>query len=194
MLLSCILAFLVDITLARWVSELSACNCKKPDLILLKDKTVLRPKASFFPKLVSAFHLQENIVLLSCCPAPVHPKEILVRRVHLSSSTRKPMHAHARVCENKVNTRHVLAHGPRCIIVCVSSRALSVLVWVPIGLYTTSSFSYMTWLASKWSLDSCLPVVTLACVSISASCFLIWSLTARLLTTFGLCLCIVPVC
>lgn len=39
----------------------------------------LRPKPSFIPKVVSAFHLEENIVLPTLCPAPKHPYKIAVQ-------------------------------------------------------------------------------------------------------------------
>lgn len=68
--------FLVAITSARRVSELAALSCKSPYLVLHKDKAVLRPQTSFLPKVVLAFHLNEDIVLPSLCPKPTHPKEV----------------------------------------------------------------------------------------------------------------------
>ncbi|CAJ0961645.1 unnamed protein product [Ranitomeya imitator] len=39
------------------------------------DKVVLRPAPSFLPKVVSSFHINEDIVLPSFCPAPTHRVE-----------------------------------------------------------------------------------------------------------------------
>lgn len=68
-------AFLVAITSIRRVSELAALSCKSPFLILHKDKVVLRPVQSFLPKVVSTFHINEDVVLPSFCPSPTHPQE-----------------------------------------------------------------------------------------------------------------------
>ncbi|XP_056403647.1 LOW QUALITY PROTEIN: cyclin-dependent kinase 12 [Hyla sarda] len=68
-------SFLVGVTSIRRVSELAALSCQPPFLILHQDKAVLRPVPSFQPKVVSSFHLNEDIVLPSFCPAPSHPKE-----------------------------------------------------------------------------------------------------------------------
>ena len=57
------LAFLIAISSARRVSELAALSCKEPYLICHKDKIVLRPHPTFLPKVVSAFHLNQDIVL-----------------------------------------------------------------------------------------------------------------------------------
>lgn len=51
------------ITSAWRVSLLAALSCKSPYLVLHKDKAVLRPHPLFLPKVVSAFHLNEDIVL-----------------------------------------------------------------------------------------------------------------------------------
>ncbi|CAJ0959122.1 unnamed protein product [Ranitomeya imitator] len=68
-------AFLVAITSIRRVSELAALSCRSPFLVMHQDKVVLRPVPSFLPKVVSAFHINEDIVLPSLCPSPVHPLE-----------------------------------------------------------------------------------------------------------------------
>ncbi|CAJ0928111.1 unnamed protein product [Ranitomeya imitator] len=65
-------AFLVAVTSIRRVSELAALSCQVPFLIFHQDKVVLRTSPSFLPKVVSSFHLNEDIVLPSLCPAPVH--------------------------------------------------------------------------------------------------------------------------
>ncbi|XP_073437645.1 uncharacterized protein [Dendrobates tinctorius] len=74
-LLSWKVAFLIAITSIRRVSELAALSCRSPYLILHQDKVVLRPVPSFLPKVVSPFHINEDIVLPSFCPAPAHPLE-----------------------------------------------------------------------------------------------------------------------
>lgn len=71
-LLSKKVAFLVAITSIRRVSKLAALSYRSPFLIMHKDQVVLRPVPSFLPKVVSAFHINEDIVLPSFCPSPTH--------------------------------------------------------------------------------------------------------------------------
>lgn len=40
-----------------------------------KDKVVLSQVPSFLLKVVSSFHIIEDIVLLAFCPSPSHPRE-----------------------------------------------------------------------------------------------------------------------
>lgn len=88
------MVFLVAITSARRVSELAALSCKSPYLIIHRDKVVLRQQPSFLPKVVLAFHLNEDIVLPSLCPKPTHPKVVALHsldvvralRVYLSAT------------------------------------------------------------------------------------------------------------
>lgn len=63
-------AFLGAITSVQSVSKLVVLRCKEAFEVLHKGKVVLRPKASFLPKVVSAFHLNQDIVHPSLCPAP----------------------------------------------------------------------------------------------------------------------------
>lgn len=66
---------------------------RKPHFFLHKDKVALRIRTSFLPKVVSAFYLNEDIVLPLLCSAPVHPEEIFLNcldvlraiRVYLSA-------------------------------------------------------------------------------------------------------------
>lgn len=64
---------LVSISCGYYISERGlkpgSPICKDPFLVLHKDKKFLRPLASFLPKMVSFFHLNQNIVLPSLCPA-----------------------------------------------------------------------------------------------------------------------------
>ncbi|CAJ0929552.1 unnamed protein product [Ranitomeya imitator] len=75
MFLSWKVVFLVAITSIRRVSELAALSCRPPFLRFHQDKVVLRPAPSFLPKVVSSFHINEDIVLPSFCPAPTHRVE-----------------------------------------------------------------------------------------------------------------------
>ncbi|CAJ0964457.1 unnamed protein product [Ranitomeya imitator] len=78
-----LVALLVVITSIRRVSEPAASSCRSPFLILHKDKVVLRPVPSFLPKVVSAFHINEDIVLPSLCPSPVHPLEKSLHKLNV---------------------------------------------------------------------------------------------------------------
>ncbi|CAJ0954493.1 unnamed protein product [Ranitomeya imitator] len=68
-------AFLVAVTSIRRVSELAALSCRAPFLAFHQDKVVLRPSPAFLPKVVSSFHLNEDIILPSFCPQPKHRVE-----------------------------------------------------------------------------------------------------------------------
>ncbi|XP_061443118.1 uncharacterized protein LOC133365362 [Rhineura floridana] len=74
-LLSFKVLFLVAITSARRVSELNALSVHKNFCVFHKDRVVLRTVPSFRPKVLSAFHCQQELVLPSFCPNPVHPLE-----------------------------------------------------------------------------------------------------------------------
>lgn len=74
-LLSWKVAFLIAITSIHRVSKLAALSCRSPFLVLHKDKVVLSPVLSCLPKVVSAFHISDDIVLPSFCPSPSHPLE-----------------------------------------------------------------------------------------------------------------------
>lgn len=52
----------IAITSARRVSELAALSCREPYLILHHDKVMLRPYPSFLPKVISGFHLNQDIL------------------------------------------------------------------------------------------------------------------------------------
>lgn len=63
--------FLVAIMSVRYVFELAAFSCKEPFLIPYKDHVVLHQTLSFLPKVVSIFHLSEDLVrFLPCSKAP----------------------------------------------------------------------------------------------------------------------------
>ena len=67
--------FLVAITSARRASELAALRIDEPYLTFHKDKVVLRPDVAFLPKVVSDFHVNQDIVLPTFFPAPTTPLE-----------------------------------------------------------------------------------------------------------------------
>ncbi|CAJ0954016.1 unnamed protein product [Ranitomeya imitator] len=52
------------------------------------DKVVLRPAPSFLPKVVSSFHINEDIVLPSFCPAPTHRVEKALHTLDLVRALR----------------------------------------------------------------------------------------------------------
>ncbi|XP_069820999.1 uncharacterized protein [Dendropsophus ebraccatus] len=87
-ILSFKVAFLVAVTSVRRISELAALSCRPPLLVLHQDKAVLRPVASFQPKVVSPFHLNEDIVLPSFCPAPSHPRERALHKLDVVRALR----------------------------------------------------------------------------------------------------------
>ncbi|XP_054826487.1 uncharacterized protein LOC129323798 [Eublepharis macularius] len=61
--LSMKVAFLVAATSARRVGELAALSCEPPYLKLHPEKVVLRTKVEFLPKVVSRFHLSQELIL-----------------------------------------------------------------------------------------------------------------------------------
>ncbi|MEE6520236.1 hypothetical protein FKM82_018068 [Ascaphus truei] len=69
------MAFLIAITSARRVGELQALSAKEPFLVIHQDKAVLRPVHQFLPKVVSPFHMNQEIVIPSFCPEPKNKKE-----------------------------------------------------------------------------------------------------------------------
>ncbi|CAJ0926027.1 unnamed protein product [Ranitomeya imitator] len=81
-------AFLVAITSIRRVSELAALSCRPLFLVIHQDKVVFRPPPSFLPKVVSTFHLNEDIVLPSFFPAPTHPLERSLNKLDLVRAVR----------------------------------------------------------------------------------------------------------
>uniref|UniRef100_A0A6I8RCF9 Tyr recombinase domain-containing protein n=1 Tax=Xenopus tropicalis TaxID=8364 RepID=A0A6I8RCF9_XENTR len=68
--------FLLAIASARRVSEISALSCQHPFLIFHADRAVLRTIPSFVPKVVSTFHINQDITIPSFCPHPASPKEV----------------------------------------------------------------------------------------------------------------------
>lgn len=61
--LTCKTTLLLALASARRVSELRALSCSAPFLIFHDDRAELRTHAGFLPKVVSAFHLNQPIVV-----------------------------------------------------------------------------------------------------------------------------------
>lgn len=62
-------AFLVAITTARRVGEISALVINQPYMQILEDRIILKPDPAFLPKVVSSFHKSQEIILPSFCEA-----------------------------------------------------------------------------------------------------------------------------
>lgn len=60
--LTCKVFFLVAFTSCRQVLELAVLSCRELFFVLHKYKVVLSPNAFFLPKMVSGFHLNEDII------------------------------------------------------------------------------------------------------------------------------------
>lgn len=67
--------FLVAITTARRVGEISALVHNPPYTQILDDRVILRTDPAFLPKVVTAFHRNTEVVLPSFCSSPSSAKE-----------------------------------------------------------------------------------------------------------------------
>ena len=96
---------------ARRVSELAALSCKEPYLILHKDSVILRPQPSFLPKVISSFHLNQDLVLPSFFPKPTSREE---RRLHTLDVVRA-MKVYLKATEKirKTDVLFILPDGPK---------------------------------------------------------------------------------
>lgn len=77
-LLLCKVAFLVAITSACCISEISTLSTRS-DLCVFHDGVVLRLDPTFVPKINTTFHWMQELVFPNFCPCPSHPLE---RRWH----------------------------------------------------------------------------------------------------------------
>lgn len=68
-------AFLVAITSARRVSEIQALCCKEPYTVFHLNRVVLRTHPSFLPKVISDFHINQEITLPTFFSNPSSPPE-----------------------------------------------------------------------------------------------------------------------
>ncbi|XP_058014842.1 uncharacterized protein LOC131185882 [Ahaetulla prasina] len=76
-ILSLKVAFLIAITSARRISELSALSIRQDLCTFLNDRVVLRLDPTFLPKVNSQFHRSQEVVLPNFCPSPRHNLERL---------------------------------------------------------------------------------------------------------------------
>ncbi|CAJ0930814.1 unnamed protein product [Ranitomeya imitator] len=104
-------AFLVAVTSIRRVSELAALSCQVPFLNFNQDKVVLRTYLSFLPKHVSSFHHNQEIVLPSLCPAPVHCIEKALHTLDLVRALKRYVSRAASL--RRSDALFVLPEGPR---------------------------------------------------------------------------------
>lgn len=91
--------FLVAVTTARRVGEISALVHNHPYTQILDDRIILRTDPAFLPKVVSAFHRNEEVVLPSFCSSPssagervfhtLDVRRTLIEYLHRSSQWRK---------------------------------------------------------------------------------------------------------
>ncbi|KAM9149001.1 adenylate cyclase type 10-like [Pangshura tecta] len=75
-----IVAFLVAVMSVRQVSEIKALTSEPSYTVFYKDKVQLRHPLAFLPKVVSIFHMNQDIFLLVFCPKP--HKTIEERQLH----------------------------------------------------------------------------------------------------------------
>uniref|UniRef100_A0A803JSY7 ribonuclease H n=1 Tax=Xenopus tropicalis TaxID=8364 RepID=A0A803JSY7_XENTR len=102
--------FLLAIASARRVSELSALSCKAPFLVFHHDRAVLRTVPPFLPKVVSTFHLNQEITVPTFCPTPSNPKEVALHSLDPVRALKFYLH---RVHEfRKSDSLFVLFSGP----------------------------------------------------------------------------------
>ena len=86
-LLSFKVLFLVAITSARRASELAALRADQPFLQFFPDKVVLQTDISFLPKVVSAFHLNQPLVLPTLFASPTSDIERMLHTLDAVSYT-----------------------------------------------------------------------------------------------------------
>ncbi|KAM9325375.1 uncharacterized protein PAF06_001534 [Gastrophryne carolinensis] len=103
--------FLVAITSVRRVSELAALSIQPPYFERHRDKVVFRFKPDFLPKVVSAFHLNQDIVLPSLCPNPSNPKERVLHSLDVVRCVKS--YLVTTQAFRKMDALFVVPHGPR---------------------------------------------------------------------------------
>ncbi|XP_026534302.1 trafficking kinesin-binding protein 1-like [Notechis scutatus] len=67
--------FLVAITSARRISEIAALSVRQDLCVFHADRVVLRPDPTFLPKVNSAFHRAQELILPNFCPNPSQERE-----------------------------------------------------------------------------------------------------------------------
>ncbi|XP_044162144.1 uncharacterized protein LOC122946519 isoform X1 [Bufo gargarizans] len=73
--------FLLAITTARRIGEIQALSIKQPYLRILDDRIILKPDPAFLPKVVSAFHREQELTLPSFCSLPKNIQEERFQRL-----------------------------------------------------------------------------------------------------------------
>lgn len=146
--------FLVAITSARRVSELSALSCHPSLCTFHKDKVVLRPDPAFVPKVASAFHRSQDLSLPSFCPRPVHALEkkwhsLDVRRIlkiflTRTASLRCTEMIFINISPPKLGQRMSKASIAATIRACIREAYLSSGLEVPSGISAHSTRSAAT--------------------------------------------------
>ncbi|XP_062831463.1 uncharacterized protein LOC134297541 [Anolis carolinensis] len=121
-LLSWKTAFLIAITSARRPSELAALRVDEPYLRFHHDRAVLRPDITFLPKVVSAFHLNQNIILPAFFP---NPSSSLERRLHLLDVRRALLFYKDRTKDIRKSPRLFVAYATHKLGEPLSSQRLS---------------------------------------------------------------------
>lgn len=81
--------FLLAITSARHVSELTALSIRKDLCIFYNDRVVMRLDPTFLPKVNSWFHRAQELVLPNFCPNPRHPSESLWHMLDIRRALRR---------------------------------------------------------------------------------------------------------
>lgn len=79
-------AFLISITAARRVGELSALVHSHPYTQILEDRLILRTDPAFLPKVVSDFHRNQEVILPSFCASSASAGERILHRLDVRHS------------------------------------------------------------------------------------------------------------
>ncbi|XP_041417586.1 uncharacterized protein LOC121393347 [Xenopus laevis] len=103
--------FLIAIASARRVSENSALSCRTPFLTFHSDRAVLRTVPTFLPKVVSAFHINQEITIPTFCPLPANPKEAALHSLDLVCALKFYLHRVRDI--QKTDSLFVLNSGPQ---------------------------------------------------------------------------------
>uniref|UniRef100_A0A6I8SZB8 Uncharacterized protein n=1 Tax=Xenopus tropicalis TaxID=8364 RepID=A0A6I8SZB8_XENTR len=80
--------FLIAIASAKRVSDIAALSHIEPWLVIHQDRAVFRTVPSFTPKVVSPFHINEEINLPSLCPRPTNAKEKALHKLDVVRAIR----------------------------------------------------------------------------------------------------------
>nr|XP_016849493.1 PREDICTED: uncharacterized protein LOC107982908 [Anolis carolinensis] len=118
-------AFLVAITSARRASEITALRVDAPYIRFSDDKVTLRTDISFLPKVVSRFHMCQDIVLPALFPNPSTPLEM---SLHCLDVKRALLFYIKRTAAHRKSPRLFLKYRNDTLGLPVSSQRLA--VWI----------------------------------------------------------------